>query len=71
MERVIFEMSDIQHKVFFIAMLLSHIRLLLMQQKIATQSKAMEIVMKLQASHVGENAVSMNHIQTKLVSLTL
>ena len=36
MERVIFEMSDIQHKEWFIATLLTHIKLSLLQQKIVT-----------------------------------
>ena len=59
MERFNFEMSDIHHKEWFIATLLSHIRLPLMQEKIATQSEALEIAMKLEASLVGENAVAM------------
>ena len=64
-------MSDIQHKEWFIAALLSHIILPLMQQKIATQSKALEIAMKLEASLVGENVVGMSQIQTLLENLTL
>ena len=63
MERVSFEMSEIQHKEWFIALFLSHIRLPLMQHKITTQSEALEIAMKLEASHVGENAVKMNQIK--------
>ena len=59
MARVSFEMNDIQHKEWFIATLRSHIRLPLMQQKILTQSEAMEIAMKLKASPVGENVVGM------------
>ena len=66
MERISFDMSDIQHKKLFITTLLSHIRLLLMQQKIVTQSKALEITMKLEASPVGENVVGINQIQTQL-----
>ena len=42
-----------------------------MQQKIATQIEALEIVMKLEASPVGENVVGMTQIQTHLVNLTL
>ena len=71
MARVNFEMSNIQHKEWFIATLLSHIRLPLMQQKIATQSEALEIAMKLEASLVGKNAVGMNQIHTQVANLTL
>ena len=53
MERVSFEMRDIQHKEWFIMVLLSHIRLSLMEQNIVTQSEALEIAMKLEASPVG------------------
>ena len=56
MAKVSFEMRDIQHKEWFIAALLSHIRLPLMQQKIVTQSEALEIAMKLEASPIGERA---------------
>ena len=71
MERVIFEMSDVQHKEWFITALVPHIRILLMQQNIATQREDLEILMKLEASPVGENEVGMNQIQTKLANLTL
>ena len=64
-------MRDIQHKEGFIATLLSQIRLSLMQQNIGTQSEALEIAMKLETSPVGENAVSMNQIQTQLGNMTL
>ena len=62
MARVSFEMSDIQHKEWFIVALLTHIQLPLMQQNIATQSEALDITMKLEASSVGENAVGMSQI---------
>ena len=57
MESVIFKMKDIQHKEWFIMELLSHIRLPFMQKIFATQSRALEIAMKLEDSPVGENAV--------------
>ena len=56
-------MRDIQHKEWFIVALVPHIQQPLMQQNIATQSEALETVMKLEASLVGESAVGMNHIQ--------
>ena len=71
MARVSFEMSDIQCKEWFIVALLTHIRLPLMQQNIVTHNKALQISMKLDASHVGENAVEMSQIQMQLPNLTL
>ena len=59
---VSFDMSDIQHKEWFIAELVPHIRRPLMQQKIVTQREALEIAMKLEASPIGEITVSMNQI---------
>ena len=59
---VSFDMSDVQHKEWFIAALAPHIWHPLMQQKIATQSEALEIVMKLEDSPIGETTFSMNQI---------
>ena len=42
-----------------------------MQQKIVTQSEALEIMMKLEALSVGETAVEMNQIQVQLANLIL
>ena len=47
------------------------IRISLMHQNIVTQSEALEISMKLEASPVGENAVGVNQIQTQLMNLEL
>ena len=63
MDRVSFQMSDVQHKEWFISMLIPHIRQQQMQQRIVTQSEALETAMKLEASPVGESAVEMNQIQ--------
>ena len=71
MARVSFDMSDIQHKEWFIVELVPHIRHPFMQQKIVTQSEALEIAMKLEASPVGENATSRNQIETQPMNLTL
>ena len=57
-----FDMSDVQHKEWFIVALVPHIRHPLMKQKIATQTEALEIAMKLEASLVGETVVGMNQI---------
>ena len=48
--------------------MVSHIKHWLMQQKIATQSKALEIVMKLEASPIDETIIGMSQIQEKLLN---
>ena len=57
MAKVSFQMSDVQHKEWFIAALLPHIRGPLMQKDIAMQREALELEMKLQASPIGDGAV--------------
>ena len=69
--RVSFEISGIQHKEYFIAELLTHIRLQMMQKNIATWSEALDIFMKLETSPVVQNAIGMSQIQMQLVNLTL
>ena len=54
--KVSFQMSDVQHKEWFIASLLPHIRGPLMQQNIESQTKALELEMKLEASPIGDGA---------------
>ena len=53
MDRASFQMSDVQHKEWFIMALISHIGQPLMKKNIVTQSEALETVMKLEASLVG------------------
>ena len=50
LDQLSFDIDAQQHKDRFIAALLSHIRLSLMQQKVASQAEALEIVMNLEAS---------------------
>ena len=71
MDQFIFQMSDVQHKEWFIAMLVPHIRQPLIQQNIVTQSEALETTMKLEALMVGETVVGMNQIQEQLANITL
>ena len=59
MAKVIFQMLDMQHKEWFITALLPHIRGPLMQQKIAMQTEALELAMKLEASPIGDSATWM------------
>ena len=71
MGKVIFGMSDVQHKEWFIAALVSHIYTMLMQKKIASREEALEIAMKLEDSPVDEIGIGIIHIQSQLVNLTI
>ena len=62
MGQVTFTISDAQHKEWFIAMLLQHIKIPLTQQKIKSQADALEIAMKLEASPIGESNAGMVQI---------
>ena len=71
MAKVNFQMSGLQHKEWFIAALLPHIRGPLMQQKITMQMEALKLAMKLEASPIGDGATGMIQIQSQLANLTL
>ena len=64
MAKVIFYMYDVQHKEWFIVLLLPHIRVPLTHQNIMSQFEALEISLKLEASLVGQTRVGMVHIQS-------
>ena len=59
MAKVSFQLSNVQHKEWFISTLLPHIRGPLKQQKIESQTKALELAMKLEASPNGDGAAGM------------
>ena len=71
MAKVSFGMRDMQHKDWFITSLVPHIHILLMQQKIASQAEALEIMMKLEASPIDKIRIGMNQIQLQLANLTI
>ena len=52
-------MSDVQHKAWFITVLVPHIRVPLVQQNMATQIEALELAMNLEASPIGDGAIGM------------
>ena len=56
LDQVSFTIGPTQHKEWFIAVLLPHIRTPLMQQKVADQQEALEIAMKLETAHVEDNS---------------
>ena len=59
MVKVRFQMSDVQHKEWFIASLLPHIHGPLMQQNIESQIEALDLAMKLEASPIGDGVTGM------------
>jgi hypothetical protein len=69
--RLNFQIPDEQNKEWFIAALLPHIRVPLMQQKISSQAKVLEISMKLESSPMGESSSGMSQILSQLTSLSL
>ena len=69
MAKVSFQMSDVQHKEWFIAALLTHIRTPLMQQKIVSQIEVLEIAMKLESLPIGKIDTGMMQIQSQLANL--
>ena len=62
MAKVSFQMSDVQHKEWFIDALLPHIRTSFMQQKLVLQTKALEIEMNLESYPVGDTGSGMMQI---------
>ena len=64
-------MSDVQHKQWFIKTMIPHIRVPLMQQNIVSQSDALSLSIKLEASPDEETSAGMMYIQSKLTNLTL
>ena len=71
MAKVSFQMLDVQHKEWFIEVMLPHICVPLMQQNIVFQWEALELDMKLEASSVRETSAGMMQIQPQLDKLTL
>ena len=61
--QVNFEFPAQQHQEWFITALLLHIRLPLMQQKVTSQSEALEIAMRLEASPISDSTMGMDQVQ--------
>jgi hypothetical protein len=55
MGRLNFQIHDQQHREWFIGGILPHIRRPLVQQKVTLQPEALEIIMKLESSLVGDS----------------
>ena len=64
MAKVSFQISDVQHKEWFIVALLPHIQTPLMQKKLVSQTEALEIAMNLETSLVGDTNSGMIQIQS-------
>ena len=59
LSHVSFDTDAQKHREWFIAVLLPHIRLSLMQQKVILQAKVLEITMKFKASSIAETSPGM------------
>ena len=70
LDQVSFTIGPVQHKEWFIAALLPHIRTPLMQQKVADQQEALEIAMKLETAPVDDN-YGIAQIQAQLAEMAL
>ena len=71
LDQVSFDIDAQWHKEWFITTLLSHIKLSLMQLKVASQAEALEIAMKLEASSITKTSVGMVQIWNQLANITL
>ena len=72
LDQVSFTIGPEQHKEWFIAALLPHIRTPLMQQNVADQQEALEIAMKLETAPVGDNSgIAQIHAQLAEMALEL
>ena len=70
LDQVSFTIGPAQHKEWFTAALLPHIRTPLMQQKVADQQEALEIAMKLETAPVEDNS-GIAQIQVQLATMAL
>ena len=70
LDQVSFIIESAQHKEWFIASCLPHIRTPLMQQKVADQRDALEIAMKLETAPVKDNS-GIAQIQAQLAEMAL
>jgi hypothetical protein len=66
-----FQIPDEKNKEWFISTLLPHIRVPVMQQKIDSQDKVLDIIMKLESNPMGESSSCMSHILSQRTSLSL
>jgi hypothetical protein len=64
MDQLTFQIPYEKHREWFIMGLLPHIQCPLMEHKITSHSKALEIIMKLEASPVGENGTGMAQVES-------
>jgi hypothetical protein len=71
MGRLTFHIPDEQHREWFIAGLLPHIHCPLTQQKVTSQPEALEIMMKLEASPVGDGRYGTGTVTVGLLRIQL
>jgi hypothetical protein len=66
-----FHIPDEKYREWFIEIFLLHIHFPLTQQNITSQSKAIDISMRLEESPIGENGIGMAQVQLHLAALTI
>ena len=71
LDKISFEVYLKQHKQWIIITLLPHIHQTLLQQALTTQTSAMELAMKLEASLIVDTSSCMAQVQSQLQALTL
>ena len=64
-------LTDGQHREWFVASLLPHLRVALSQQKIETQEEALEIAMMLHETPMQDVNLGVQHIHAQLQNLCL
>ena len=64
-------LTDVQHCAWFMASLTPHLRTALSQQKISTQTEALETVMRLQETPLQDPGLGVQQIQAHIQNLCL
>ena len=65
------QLTDHQHREWLIASLLPHLRIALLQQKIGTQEKSLEIAMRVHAMPMQDATFGVQQIRSQLQSVCL
>jgi len=60
MDRLTFQIPSHQHKEWFIVVLLPHIMLPMVQQRLASPTEALEVTIRIKASPIGESSAGMD-----------
>jgi len=64
-------LMDAQHFTWFVASLTLHLRMMLSQQKLSTQAKALEMVMRFHETPIQDTRLGVQKIHMQLQNLSL